>query len=82
MNSGSKNDFANFVKLKNLNKEITSNKTKHVIAENEFKKLQTFQSSLFIGESYFNNDRTTLKRLADTENIVSWTSKELSTKKT
>ena len=27
-------------KLKNLNKKVTSNKSKHVIIENEFKKLQ------------------------------------------
>ena len=38
-------------RLKNLNKRITSNKTKHVLVENEFKKLQTFDSSLFIGKS-------------------------------
>ena len=48
--STSKIDIANFVK------KITSNKTKHVVVENEFKKLQTFDSSLFIGQNYFNND--------------------------
>ena len=44
----SKNDIVNFVKktgfddeVKNLNKKVTSNKTKHVLAENEFKNLQT-----------------------------------------
>ena len=44
-NLASKNDIAGFVKktyfdnkLKNLNKKFTSNKTKHVLAENEFKK--------------------------------------------
>ena len=52
-NLASKSDIANFVKLKNLNKKITSNKTKHVLVENE---LQTFGSSLFIGQNYFNND--------------------------
>ena len=53
-NLASKSDVANFVKktdfdekLKNLNIKITSNKTKHVLVENEFKKLQTFNSSLF-----------------------------------
>ena len=39
-----------------MNRKITSNKTKHVLVENELKKLQTFDSSLFIGQSYFNND--------------------------
>ena len=45
-NLAGKNDIANFVnktgfndKLKNLNKKITSNRTKNVIVENEFKKI-------------------------------------------
>ena len=42
-------------KLKDLNKKVTSNKTKHLLVKNEFKKLQTFDSSLFIGQNYFNN---------------------------
>ena len=63
-------------------KKITSNKTKHVLVENEFKKLQTFDSNLFISQSYFNNNGAqiylilqplyyTLKRLDDTEKVVS-----------
>ena len=62
-NLASKSDVANFVKktdfddkLNNLNNKITSNKTKYVLVEKEFKKLQTFDSSLFIGQTYFNND--------------------------
>ena len=58
-NLAGKNDFADFItktyfdnKPKKLNKNISSNKTKHVV-EN---KLQTFASSLFIGQSYFGND--------------------------
>ena len=35
-------------------RKITSNKTKLVLVENEFKKLQKFGPSLFIGQ--FNND--------------------------
>ena len=42
----SKSDIANFVKktdfddkLTNLNKEVTSNKTKYLLVENKFKKL-------------------------------------------
>ena len=61
-NLASKSDIANFVKktsfdqkLKHLNKTITSNKTKHLPVENEFKKIQTFGSSLFIGQTYFDN---------------------------
>ena len=48
-NLASKNDIANFVnktdfdnKLLSFNKSINSNKTKRVLVENEFKKLQTF----------------------------------------
>ena len=62
-NLASRSDLVNLVnktyfdeKLKNLYRKITSNKTKIVLVENEFKKLQTFDSSLFIGQSYFNND--------------------------
>ena len=46
-----------------MNKKFTSNKTKHLLVENELKKLQTFDSSLFIGQSYFNNDGAQLKYL-------------------
>ena len=56
--SQKKSDFDD--KLKNLNKKLTSNKTKHLLVENEFKKLQTFDSNVFIGQSYFNNDGTQL----------------------
>ena len=37
-----KTDFD--TKLKSLNKKINSNKTKHLLVENESKKLQTFDS--------------------------------------
>ena len=53
-----KTDFDD--KLKNLNKKVTSNKTKHLLVENDLKELQTFDSSLFIGRTYFNNDRAQL----------------------
>ena len=43
-----------------MNKKITSNKTKHILIENELKKLQTFNSSLFLGQRYFNNHGTQL----------------------
>ena len=56
VNLASKNDVAALVKkadfddkLKNLNKEVTLNKSKHVLLKNQLKKLQTFDSSLFIG---------------------------------
>ena len=62
-NLATKSDIVNFVdktdfddKLKNLNKKVTSNKTKLLLVANELKKLQTFDSSLFTGQSYFRND--------------------------
>ena len=98
-NLESKNDIANFVKktdfddkLKNLNKKNTSNKIKHALFENEFKKLQTFDSSLFINQSHFFIDGAqlyiifptiyyTLKKLGDNEKVVLWKSKGFSDKK-
>ena len=41
-----KRDFD--VKLSSLNRKITSNKTKHLLVENELKKLKTFDLSYFI----------------------------------
>ena len=40
-------------KLSSLNRKITSNKTKHVLVENELNKLKTFDSGYFIGKSRF-----------------------------
>ena len=49
-----KTDFDD--KLSNLNRKITSKKTKHVLVKNELKKLKTFDSSYFIGKNYFEED--------------------------
>ena len=46
-----KTDFD--AKLSNLNSKITQNKSKHLLVENELNKLKTFDSSYFIGKSYF-----------------------------
>ena len=35
---------------------MNSNKTKHLLDENELKKLKAFDSDLFIGQSYFSDD--------------------------
>ena len=51
-----KTDFD--TKLSSLNRKITENKTKHLLAENELKKLKTFDSSYFSGKSHFEEDRT------------------------
>ena len=78
-------------KLSSLNRKITSNKTKHVLVENELKKLKTFDSSYFIGKSHFEEDgvQTYLafqpiiryfKIITNTKYILSWQSKGLSDK--
>ena len=42
--------------MSNLNRKITSNKPKHLLVENELKKLETFDSIYFIGKSHFEED--------------------------
>ena len=65
---------------------------KDVLAENNFKNLQTFDSNPFIGKSYCNIDVEQLylilqphfyivKRLGDTEKVASWKSLDLSAEK-
>ena len=44
--------------MSSLNRKITSNKTKHVLVENELNKLKTFDSGYFIGKSHFEEDGT------------------------
>ena len=44
------------LKLSSLNRKITSNKTRHVLVENELKQLKTFDLGYFIGKSYFEED--------------------------
>ena len=46
-----KKDFVS--KLANFNREITKNKTDHLLVQNELNKLKTFDSSYFIGKSRF-----------------------------
>ena len=48
-----KTDFD--AKLSSLNRKITSNKTKHLLRENELKKLKTFDSIYFIGKVILKN---------------------------
>ena len=49
-----KTDFD--IKLTSFNKKNNSNKTKHLLVENEFERLETFDSSYFRGKSYIEND--------------------------
>ena len=49
-----KTDFD--AKFSGLNRKITSNKTKHVLVENELSKLKSFDSGYFIAKSHFEGD--------------------------
>ena len=66
--------------MSNLNRKITQNKTKHLLVENELKKLKTFDSSYFICKSHFDEDGTNkyLKVIINTDYASSWKSKGLS----
>ena len=51
-----KTDFD--TELKKLSDRFTSNKTKHLLVENELKKLKTYDLSYFRGKSHFEEDGT------------------------
>ena len=44
--------------LRSLNQKVNSNKTKHLLVENELKKIQKFDSIYFRGKSDFEEDGT------------------------
>ena len=81
-------------KLKKISDRVTSNRTKHLLVENELKKLKTFDSSYFKGKSRFEEDGTqnysvfkpmcrNFKRIAGVgsgDYIYFWKSKGLSDK--
>ena len=75
--------------LSSLNRKITSNKSKDLLVENEFKKLKTLDSSYFRGKNYFEEYGAQnylvfqpmykyLKKISNTDNISEWKSKGLS----
>ena len=45
-------------KLKGISDRVTKNKTKHLLVENELKKLQKFDAAYFRGKSHFEEDGT------------------------
>ena len=74
--------------MPNLNKKITSNKTKQLLVENELNKLKKIDSGYFIGKSHFDEDGTQnylvfqslnkyFKLITNTSSILSWQSKGL-----
>ena len=44
--------------MTSFNKKITSDKSKHLLVENELKNLKIFDSSYFKGENHFEEDCT------------------------
>ena len=78
------------INVRTFIKKINSNKTKHLIVENQLKKLETFDSIYFRGKSHFEDDGTQnylvfqttyryFKRVSNTnDHILSWKSKGLS----
>ena len=44
--------------MKNLHKKCNSNKTKHILVEDELKKLETSESIYFRSKTHFENDDT------------------------
>ena len=78
-------------KLSSLNKKISANKSKHLVIEEELKKLKTFDSIYFGSKSHFEEDGTQkylvfqpmytyFKLIGNTKFISSWKSKGLSMK--
>ena len=76
-------------KLSNLNRKITTNKTKYLLLENELNNLKTFDSSYFIGKSHFEENGTQnylvfqpivryFKVITNAYYVSSWESKGLS----
>ena len=56
VNLTTKTDFD--AKLSSLNRNFTSNKSKHLLDENELKKLKTSDASYFRGKNYFEEGGT------------------------
>ena len=82
-----KTDFD--AKCLSLNRNITQNKSKHLLVENELNELKTFDFSYFIGKSHFGENGTQnylvfqpmyryFKMITNTDYISSWKSKGLS----
>ena len=69
-NLTTKTDFN--AKLPSFNRKITSNKSKHLLVENELKKLKTYDSNYFIGKYHFQEDGTQNYSLFQCTDILKW----------
>ena len=78
-------------KISSFNRKITANKSKHLLVENELKKLKKFDLTYFRGKSHFEEDGTQnylvfqpmyryFKVIANAKYISEWKSKGLSDK--
>ena len=78
-------------KLSNLNRNITVEKSKHLLVENKLKKVKTFDWNYFIGKIHFEEDGTQnylvfqpivryfkVNTITNTDYVSSWKSKGLS----
>ena len=77
------------IQLKKNSDRVTSNKTKHLLVENELKKLKNFDATYFRGKNYFDSDDGTQNalvfqtmqkhfKLLNGDQINKWRSKGLS----
>ena len=73
------------VELRKVSDRVTSKKSKHLLVENELKKLQKFDSSYFRGKDFLEGNYLVFKPMNkfkknnnNTKSISSWNSKELS----
>ena len=75
--------------LSSLNRKVTANKTAHLLVQKKLNKLKTFDSSYFIGKSYFEEDGVQnylvfqpinkyFKSITNSNYVLSWISKGLS----
>ena len=75
--------------MSSLNRKVTPSKTKDLLVKNVLNKLNTFDSSYFIGKSHFEEDGTQnysvfqpinkyFKVIANTDYVSSWKSEGLS----
>ena len=51
-----KKDFDS--RLQNINQRITSNETKHILVENELRKVENFDVAYYRGKNFFEGDDT------------------------